>query len=61
MDDRQLGGGIFSQNNDLILIGIERSHQEMISPNRPKAKGLFLLIPLVVTLHDDYTPILDEV
>jgi hypothetical protein len=33
----------------------------MVRSDRLKTKGLLFLIPFIITLHNDYTPVIDEV
>lgn len=54
----QFWGCILGQDDDLIVISVQSSDQEVISFFWPEAERLFLLIPLKVPLKNDHTSIL---
>lgn len=58
---RQLWSSILGQDDDLIVISVQSSDQEVISFLWSETEGLFLLIPLEVALKNDHTPVLYDI
>lgn len=53
--------GIFGEYDDFSFFVVERCYKKVISLLGSEAEGFFLLVPFKISLHDDHTPIFDDV